>query len=163
MTRPVAPLVETKAPFQLDRDGWPRIPPTAVTVHRTCGHDDQSRQIICHVDGRYVGQLLYGQALTVEVVPGLHTLRVHNTLFWKTFTFEADPGGHRHFTVANRAPRSAFYLLAVVWLAAAPIWLDARPGLPGDPWGGEARPNGVVPAIRRLAQAVRRLVTTTGR
>jgi len=123
---------EGKVPFELDEEGWPRIPPTAVTIHRTCRHDDRSRQIICHVDGRYVGQLLFGQTLTFEVVPGRHTLRVHNTLFWKTFAFDAEPAGHTHFTVANRAPRSAFYLFAVCMLAAAPIWLDAWRGLPDD-------------------------------
>ena len=36
--------------------------------------------------------LLYGDAVTEEVQPGSHRLRIHNTLFWKTLTFAIEPG-----------------------------------------------------------------------
>ena len=31
-----------------------------LTIHRTAGWDEQSRQILCSVDGKYLGQLLFG-------------------------------------------------------------------------------------------------------
>lgn len=115
----------------VDREGWPVLPPTLLTIHRTCALDEQTRQIICAVDGRRIGQLLFGETLTVEIAPGPHTLRVHNTLFWKTAGFEADPGGHVHFTVWNRGWGEGYYLM-IVFVGAAPLGVGLARGLPED-------------------------------
>jgi hypothetical protein len=64
----------------------------------------------------------------VEILPGEHTLRVHNTLVRKTVRFEAAPGGHVHFTVANRAGRGYYFLIFLV--GVAPLYLTVQPGLP---------------------------------
>lgn len=115
---------------RVDADGWPLLPPTQLTIHRTSDTDEQTRQIICALDGQRFGQVLYGETLTCEIAPGPHLLRVHNTLVWKTLPFEVDPGGHVHFTVWNKALFGYFAMLA--FLGATPLGLGVAPGRPGD-------------------------------
>jgi hypothetical protein len=106
-------------------------PPTArLTVHRTAGWDEQSRQILCSVDGAYVGQLLYGQTLTREIAPGAHTLKANNTLVWKTVPFEADAGQHVQFTVWNEPLGGWFMRLLFIFVGAAALKLGIAPGPP---------------------------------
>lgn len=112
----------------VDATGWPLVPPTRLTIHRTSSLDEQTRQIICALDGKRFGQVLYGEALTCEIAPGLHVLRAHNTLVWKTLTFEAEPGGHVHFTVWNKALLGYFAMLA--FLGSAPLGLGVAAGPP---------------------------------
>jgi hypothetical protein len=114
--------------IRLDDGGWPLIPPTLLTIHRTSPKDERTRQIVCSLDGARLVELLYGQEHTHEILPGRHTLRVHNTLVWKTVHFEVVPGGHVHFTVWNRACFGFYPLLLVI--GAAPLWLELAPGVP---------------------------------
>ena len=114
-------------PHDVDEDGWPILPPTLVTVHRTSPRDEQSRQVVVHLDGRRVGELLYGQSLTVEVVPGRHELHAHNTLMWRRVAFHAVPGAHVHFTAVNRAPAGFYALLLVIGVAPLILTLEQGP------------------------------------
>jgi hypothetical protein len=116
---------------RVDQDGFPVLPPTLLTIHRTCGRDEQTRQIICALDGRRFGQVLFGQRLTIEVVPGPHMLRIHNTLVWKTSCFDAEPGGHVHYTVWNRGWGELYYLM-IVFVGAAPLGVGLAPGTPDE-------------------------------
>jgi len=84
---------------------------------------------VCRLDDGSAVSLLFGDTLTVEVAPGPHTLRIHNTLVWKTARFEVAPGAHVHFTVWNRPCRGHYWLLFLV--GAAPLWLELHHGLPG--------------------------------
>ena len=90
----------------VDGDGWPLVPPTLVTVHRTSRQDEGTRQIVIAIDGVRQCQLLYGQRVTRELLPGRHTMRVHNTLFWKTFDFDVEPGGHDGAQLLARRDRA---------------------------------------------------------
>lgn len=123
----IEPALESAAE-RLDSEGWPIIPPTQITVHRTSPGDVRDRQVILSLDGERIGQLLYGQTLTREVAPGPHSLRAHNTLVWKTLTFDAPPGTHLHFTCINRAPRMFYFML--IMFGAAPLFLTLEPGKP---------------------------------
>lgn len=114
----------------LDETGWPLLAPTLLTVHRTSTFDEQSRQIVCALDGVRMGELLYGQTHTWEIVPGPHVLRIHNTLVWQTHRFEAEPGAHVHFTVWNRA-WGGYYLMMLL-LGAAPLRLGVARGHPAS-------------------------------
>ena len=116
---------------RVDEDGFPVLPPTLLTIHRTYERDEQSRQIICALDGRRFGQVLYGQRLTIEVAPGPHLLRIHNTLLWRTAPFEAEPGAHVHYTVWNRGWGEAYYLM-IVFVGAAPLGVGLAPGTPAE-------------------------------
>jgi hypothetical protein len=122
-----APPAEAR-PFKLDQSGWPIVPPTQVTIHRTSRRDERSRQIVCRLDGDLVAVLLFGQARTIEVAPGRHVLRVHNTLHWRTAEFDVPPGEHVHFTVLNRNTRWYYPLLLVI--GVAPLYLEVRRGVP---------------------------------
>ena len=113
---------------RFDEDGWPLIQATRLTVHRTFEEDEGSRQIICAVNGTRVGQVLFGQRLNVELLPGPQTLRVHNTLVWKTIHFDAPPGSHMHVTVWNR--RWAGYITYMMFIGPAPLLLGMSLGSP---------------------------------
>ena len=107
-----------------DQDGWPLLPPTLLTIERTSPRDERSRQVVCKLDGKHVTDLLYGQACTIEILPGAHELRLHNTLMWRRLTFTASPGGHVHVSVVNRAPLGFYALLLVI--GVAPLILEVE-------------------------------------
>jgi hypothetical protein len=123
-----APVMDPSAE-RTDAEGWPIIPPTQITVHRTSPEDVGDRQVIFALDGVRIGQLMFGGTLTREVAPGPHSLRAYNTLVWKTITFDSPPGSHLHFTCVNRAPRGLFYLIAI--FGVAPLFVTLEPGRPG--------------------------------
>ncbi len=54
----------------VDQDGFPVLPPTLLTIHRTSPRDEQTRQIVCALDGKRFGQVLFGERLTIEILPG---------------------------------------------------------------------------------------------
>ena len=73
------------------------------------------------LDGEQIAMLQYGDTFTCEVKPGPHTLRAHNTLFWKTLQIVPRPGEHAKFTAINRTGRISFGLLFL--LGAFPLYL----------------------------------------
>jgi hypothetical protein len=112
-----------------------------LTIHRTAGWDEQSRQILCSVDGKYVGQLLFGQTMTRTIASGSHTLKINNTLVWKTVPFEAAAGEHVQFTVWNEQMGGWLARLLFIFIGAAALKLGITPGPPqGGPGGGPAAP-----------------------
>jgi len=114
-----------------ERDTDAATPATArLTVHRTATWDEQSRQILCSIDGAYVGQLLFGQTLTREIPAGSHTLKANNTLVWKTVPFEAAAGQHVQFTVWNEPMGGWFTRLLFIFVGAAALRLGISPGPP---------------------------------
>ena len=81
-----------------------------------------------YLDGTSVGDLLFGETLTREIAPGRHTLRVHNTLFWKTLEFDAAAGEQVHFSTVNYAGRG-FLNLALI-IGVAPLFLKVERVVP---------------------------------
>ena len=75
---------------------------TLVTVARTHPSDFGQRQVIARIDDGPPTTLLFGQEFTIELQPGAHTLRAHNTLFFKRMTFHLEPGEHLEFLLINR-------------------------------------------------------------
>ena len=93
----------------------------SVTVSRRSADDVRLRQLVVSVDGRNAGTLLYGESVAVEVEPGSHRLRVHNTLVWKTVQFEAAPGEHVRFSAVNRAGFGTYTMIGL--LGAGPLYV----------------------------------------
>ena len=93
-----------------------------VTISREHAADAQQRQVLVRIDESPTSTLLYGDRITVEVVPGAHTFRANNTLFWKRVPFTIEPGEHLEFIVVNRAGRLSLGFLAV--MGVAPMYLD---------------------------------------
>jgi hypothetical protein len=87
--------------------------PTAVTVTRTSEEDFKSRQVVVTLDGRHLRDLLWGDSVTIEVAPGAHRLRVHNTLVWKNVSFVVAPGEQAFFEIVNRPTAGTYLLLPI--------------------------------------------------
>ena len=105
----------------VDRDGFPILPPTLLTIHRTSPRDEQTRQIVCALDGTRFGQVLFGERLTIEIPPGRHALRIHNTLVWKTAEFTAQPGEQVYFEAISRMGPGS--LIMTMLLGVGPLYV----------------------------------------
>jgi hypothetical protein len=116
-----------------------------LTIHRTSADDEQTRQILMSVDGKYVGQLLFGDTLTREIAPGPHRLTANNTLYWKTVPFTVEPDGHAEFTVMNQLFGGTLMKMLFVFFGAAPLKLGLVPGPPARPVPSNRPSSGVTP------------------
>jgi hypothetical protein len=92
-----------------------------ITITRESADDVGFREVFLSIDGESVAVLRHGERFTTEVVSGLHRLRAHNTLFWKTHDLILRPGEHARFTVVNRAGWGTFGML--FFLGAMPVYL----------------------------------------
>jgi len=97
---------------------------STVTIGRTHPSDCGQRQIFARLDDHPRVTLLFGESVTVEVLPGRHRLRVHNTLFWKTIDFAIEPAERLEFQVINSARWWTYGMAGV--LGSAPLFLQVR-------------------------------------
>jgi hypothetical protein len=95
-----------------------------LTFCRTHPSDCQQRQVFARLDDDERLTLVFGDEFTVDVEPGRHRLRVHNTLFWKTLTFSIEPGEHLECTIVNEDRWWTAGVAGV--LGAAPLFLTVR-------------------------------------
>jgi hypothetical protein len=95
--------------------------PARLLITRSSERDVKYRQIFASLDGTSLGDLLFGGKISREIRPGAHSIRVHNTLFWKTIEFEAAPGETVHFETVNYAGRGFLNLVLIV--GVAPLFL----------------------------------------
>jgi len=95
-----------------------------VTVSRADPSDCQQRQIIARLDGGVRQSLLFGESTTLEVEPGAHHLRVHNTLMWRNIRFTIEPGEHLEFVAINYAQWWTYGVVGV--LGSAPLFLKVH-------------------------------------
>lgn len=111
-----------------------------VTVRRQATDDIGYREIYVSLDGESLGMLRHGMAVTREIAPGPHELRVHNTLFRRAATFTLGVGEHARFQAVNRSGLGTYSTLALIvgFLGAGPIYLtltrepDPTPEPPGS-------------------------------
>jgi len=99
-----------------------------VTVTRNLPEDVGQRQVYVSLDGQPWATLLFGQSATRELQPGRHQLRANNTLVWKTVPFDATPGEHVHFDLANRPGRWSFSVLALLGVGPLFLTIERRTG-----------------------------------
>jgi hypothetical protein len=136
MSEPEAGLAEVGPADRGPADAGPGPGSARLTIYRTATWDEQSRQILCSADGKYLGQLLFGQTMTRDIAAGSHTLKINNTLVWKTVPFEAAAGEHVQFTVWNEQMGGFLARLLFIFVGAAALKLGITPGPP------RARPAG---------------------
>lgn len=98
--------------------------PPSVTITRTSEEDCQTRQLLISIDGRRVATLLWGDSVRCDLEPGPHTIRVSNTLVWKTVNFVLKPGEQAFFEVVNRAGTSTYLIVAL--LGVGPLYVVVR-------------------------------------
>lgn len=103
------------------RRGWT----ATLTVRRQAPDDIGYREVYVKLDGRRIGMLSYGTALTENIEPGRHTLQVDNTLFKKTMDFVAGIDDHVMFKTANLAGWGTYsaWALLIGFLGAGPFYL----------------------------------------
>ena len=101
-----------------------RMHPASVTITRQSEEDFKQRQLVVWLDGEKLGDLLFGHAFTRDVQPGRHTLRVSNTLVWKTVEFDVKPGEQVRFEAINRPGRITYPMLVI--LGVGPLYVTLR-------------------------------------
>ena len=97
---------------------------STITLSREHPEDCGQRQVFVRVDDDVRAVLVFGQSITLEVRPGAHLLRIHNTLVWKRIEFTIEPGEHLGFTIINRAPKWMAGMAGI--LGWAPLFLTVR-------------------------------------
>lgn len=106
---------------------WERIyqmHPSSVTVSRTSEDDFKQRQLVIWIDGEKLGDLMFGHAFSRDVAPGRHTLRVSNTLVWKTVPFDVKPCEQVRFEVVNRPGKLTYPMLVI--LGVGPLYVTVK-------------------------------------
>ena len=98
-----------------------------VTVSRTSADDVKQRQIIVKLDGKRLGELMWGDEMTREVEPGPHRLQVDNTWNWKTVEFTAAPGEHVRFQTVNRGGRFTWFLVGTLGVGPMYVRIERVP------------------------------------
>lgn len=98
--------------------------PATVTVTRTSDEDLKTRQLIVWIDGERAATLLWGDSITRDLQPGPHTIRVSNTLVWKTIRFRVEPGQQVFFEAFLRPGIGTLTLMLV--LGVGPLYLTVR-------------------------------------
>lgn len=104
--------------------GMPNAQAT-ITIRRTSPDDVQQRQIIVKLDGRNVGELFFGDTISVPVSAGSHRLLVDNTWNWKTLELDLKAGDHLKFQTTSCAGRLTWFLVS--WFGAGPIYVSIHP------------------------------------
>jgi hypothetical protein len=104
------------------RDNADTVGGATVTVSRRAAGDIGHREVFASLDGQEFAILRYGDAITREVHPGHHRLRIHNTMFWKTIDLELVAGVHAEFSTLNRAGWGTYAI--ATFLGAGPVYLD---------------------------------------
>jgi hypothetical protein len=96
---------------------------TFVTLTRTDAADVGLREVFVRIDDAVRVRLMFGQSCTIEVLPGSHRLRAHNTLMWRTIAFAVEPGEHLEFAILNHRGPLLQVLLAFI---PSPVMLYVR-------------------------------------
>ena len=110
-----------------DIEYWERVwrmDPSSVTITRTHQSDFGQRQLIITLDGERLGDLMFGDAISRDVAPGPHTLRVSNTLVWKTVAFDVKPSEQVRFEAINRVGKLTYPML--VLFGAGPLYVTIQ-------------------------------------
>jgi hypothetical protein len=92
-----------------------------ITIRRESPQDVGFREIFVSMDGEQVAILRPNETFSIEVSPGPHRLRAHNTLFWKTVDVVLKPGEHAKFVAINKAGFGTFGFMT--FLGASPLYL----------------------------------------
>lgn len=95
--------------------------PASLTVTRTSERDFKDRQLIVSLDSQRLGVLMFGGALTQELEPGPHRLKISNTFVWKTIDFDVKLGEQVRFEAINRPGKLTFPMLMI--MGVGPLYL----------------------------------------
>ncbi len=94
---------------------------TLLIVRRDDRRDVGVRQVYVRIDGGRSIPLCFGESITIELQPGAHRVRVHNTLMWKNVRFTIEAGEHLELLAINEARWWTAGMAGV--LGSAPLFL----------------------------------------
>ncbi len=98
-----------------------------VSVSRTSSDDIRQRQIIVKLDGKRLGELMWGDEISRPVEPGRHRLQVDNTWNWKNVDFTVAPGEHARFRAVNRGGRFTWFLVGTLGVGPMYVHIEQVP------------------------------------
>lgn len=103
-------------------------PPLQARISVTRNYDDDwaDRVIYLWVNGERLAPIRYGQTVEVEVPPGRHTVKVHNTLRGRTEEFDAAPGEHIRFVCGNQTASGGLLMMLMMGVAALRVRLERQ-------------------------------------
>jgi hypothetical protein len=110
-----------------DTQYWERVfemNPASITISRNSEQDFKDRQLVVWLDGEKIGDILFGDTISREIHPGPHTLKVSNTLVWKTVKLDVKPCEQVRFEAINRAGKLTYPMLVI--LGAGPLYLTLK-------------------------------------
>jgi len=94
-------------------------------AHLTVSHPQESavmsRGLALSLDGKDLPHLKVGRAVTTEIAPGHHRLRVNNTYHKKTVEFDVQAGEQVHYKIKNKVGFFGSMMISV--LGAGPMHL----------------------------------------
>jgi hypothetical protein len=99
-----------------------------VTVRRDSPDDVQTRQIFVLLDGERKAELMFGDAISLSVSPGRHTIRVDNTWNHKDIELDISSGDNLRFVTKSVAGQFSRFLL--IALGAGPMYVSIEPAPP---------------------------------
>ena len=86
------------------------------------------RGLTLWLDGEELWALKAGKAVTVEIEPGAHSLRVSNTYHSKTVEFDATAGEQVRYVINNKVGLVGWFLLTM--LGSGPMHLQIERAAP---------------------------------
>jgi hypothetical protein len=98
--------------------------PASVTVTRTSEEDLKTRQMYVWIDGERVATLMWGDSITKDLEPGVHQIKVSNTLLRKAVEVALKPGEQAFFEVINRTGFGTLTMTLV--LGVGPLYVTLR-------------------------------------
>jgi hypothetical protein len=98
-----------------------------VTFSRTSPDDVKQRQIIVRLDGKRLGELMWGDEISRPLEPGRHRLQVDNTWNWKNIDFTIGPGEHARFQTVNRGGRFTWFLVGTIGVGPMYVQVERVP------------------------------------
>jgi hypothetical protein len=97
-----------------------------LTVSRTSDQDAKQRQVYVSLAGQQIAYLMFGDSVTRRIAPGKHTLKVNNTLVWKSVEFEARAGEEVRFSVVNYSGKGFALLLTLFGVSLLFLRIERR-------------------------------------
>ncbi len=95
-------------------------------VTRTSPRDIKIRDLYLELDGKEVGNVLYGDAFEMPVAPGAHKITATNRLYHRSDTFSCKEGEKIEYDVANTATGCGGLLFVVVGMGPYKVQLKRR-------------------------------------
>jgi hypothetical protein len=95
-----------------------------LTISRNSPRDLKFRGIEVLVDGKFVGDLVFGKELRVDVDAGSHTVKVTNRLSSRFKDFEAGEGEEIRFETVGIAMGGLWLIIAILGTVAYRVTLE---------------------------------------